>query len=222
MFEADAVVGGISRTVSRGLPLRPWGPPLLHEGVPDAATSGEAMLGDEFLHARACRASITAANSFPTRSRRDDVVAGSASSSRHCCALSYLWSARAQRVPETLEDWVTARFGRRLYDAFFRGTRRRSGASRAREIQRRVGRAADQGLLARRAVLAMLGIRRAHDHHADRGVPVPAPRPRPDVGEIRARRGVARRSRPPQPTRLHELHHRERAGGDDRGRRAGG
>ena len=37
------------------------------------------------------------------------------------CTLSYLWAQRhARPQAETFEDWVTARFGRRLYDAFFR------------------------------------------------------------------------------------------------------
>ena len=37
------------------------------------------------------------------------------------CALSYVWAQRKRGRPaETFEDWVTARFGRRLYDAFFR------------------------------------------------------------------------------------------------------
>jgi protoporphyrinogen oxidase len=50
-----------------------------------------------------------------------DVVArlGLAESIR--CGLSYLWSLRLRgRHAETFEEWVTVRFGRRLYDAFFR------------------------------------------------------------------------------------------------------
>src|SRR5205807_3060546 len=37
------------------------------------------------------------------------------------CALSYLWALRNRgRTAETFEDWVTVRFGRRLYDTFFK------------------------------------------------------------------------------------------------------
>jgi protoporphyrinogen oxidase len=37
------------------------------------------------------------------------------------CALSYLWASRHRSdEAHTFEEWVTTRFGRRLYDAFFR------------------------------------------------------------------------------------------------------
>ena len=49
------------------------------------------------------------------------------------CALSYIWAQRKRgQKAETFEDWVTARFGKRLYDSFFGPYTRRSGASRDR------------------------------------------------------------------------------------------
>ena len=54
-----------------------------------------------------------------------------------------------------------------------------------------MGGAADQGLLARRAMLGSSVSARAHVDDADRGVPVPAARARPDVGAFqRAGRGA--------------------------------
>ena len=52
------------------------------------------------------------------------------------------------RQPETFEDWVTARFGRRLYDAFFRSYTEKVWGIPGTEIRVAVGGAADQGLLA--------------------------------------------------------------------------
>jgi len=46
---------------------------------------------------------------------------------------SYLrWQIQPHRAEDTFEQWVTNRFGRRLFRVFFRRTRRRSGGCRAR------------------------------------------------------------------------------------------
>ena len=62
--------------------------------------------------------------------------------------LSYLWiRVRPIRPEVSFEEWVTNRFGRRLYRSSSRPTPRRSGAFRATD-RRAVGRAAHQGPLA--------------------------------------------------------------------------
>ena len=62
-------------------------------------------------------------------------------------------------TPETFEEWVTIRFGRRLYDAFFRSYTEKVWGIPGSEIRVAVGGAADQGLLAlARRVLSILGL----------------------------------------------------------------
>ena len=104
--------------------------------------------------------------------------------SRRCCALSYLWSrsaalARRRRRSRT---GSRQRFGKRLYDAFFARTRRRSGGSRARRSAPlwAAQRIKNFSLVAGDAHDPRAAPRRRHD--ADRGVPVSAARPGPDVG----------------------------------------
>ena len=63
------------------------------------------------------------------------------------CALSYLWAQRQRDPnPETFEQWVTARFGKRLYDAFFRSYTQGVGDPGNRDPLA-VGYPADQELL---------------------------------------------------------------------------
>ena len=83
--------------------------------------------------------------------------------------------------PRTFEEWVAGKFGKRLYDIFFRTYTEKVWGVPGVADRRRVGGAADPELLARdgdprRARAAA----RARDD-ADRGVPLPAARPRADV-----------------------------------------
>ena len=102
-------------------------------------------------------------------------------------------SPRAART--NLEQWVSNRFGKRLYTPLLQGLHR-EGVGRPRHRgPRRVGRPAHQGpeLLQRRQgrVLRQQG---QQDQVADRQVPVPPLRPGPDVGDDdRPHRGARRR-----------------------------
>ena len=79
------------------------------------------MLGDEFLTRPRLSRIYYDGKYFDYPITAKDVVArlGLWESTR--CALSYLWAARHRNdEAHTFEEWVTTRFGRRLYDAFFR------------------------------------------------------------------------------------------------------
>ena len=81
----------------------------------------EEMLGDDFLVGRGSRASTTTGKYFAYPLQARDVVARLGISSRSVLALLLLEPLnRGRERMETFEDWVTAHFGRRLYDAFFR------------------------------------------------------------------------------------------------------
>jgi protoporphyrinogen oxidase len=75
------------------------------------------------------------------------------------CALSYIWSmSKRRKQADTFEEWVTARFGRRLYDAFFRTYTEKVWGIPGSEIRSQwaAQRIKDFSLV--KAVLAILGL----------------------------------------------------------------
>ena len=115
---------------ARRLPLRPRRPPLLHQ-----ERRGERPLARGARRrvprcARACRASTGAARflDYPLRAARR------AAQARPGRADARRWPPTRGAAParrggeETFEDWVANRFGRRLFELFFRSTPRRCGA----------------------------------------------------------------------------------------------
>ena len=97
----------------------------------------EHLMGDDFLTRPRLSRIYFAGKYFSYPLTAKDVLGrlGLFESAR--CALSYLWAQRKRgQKAETFEDWVTARFGKRLYDAFFRSYTRSCGASRARRSGR--------------------------------------------------------------------------------------
>ena len=112
------------------------------------------------------------------------------------CGLSYLRaSLKRKGNEENLEQWVSNRFGWRLYSHFFKGYTEKVWGVPDDRAARRVGRAAHQGpeLLVGREV-RLPRQQGQQDQVADRQVPVPALRPGPDVGDDdRADRGDGRR-----------------------------
>jgi protoporphyrinogen oxidase len=121
VFEADGTVGGISKTVEFNGFRFDLGGHRFFTKLESIARLWEEMLGDEFLTRPRLSRIFYDGKYFDYPITAKDVVArlGIWESTR--CALSYLWAARHRNdEAHTFEDWVTTRFGRRLYDAFFR------------------------------------------------------------------------------------------------------
>src|SRR5207247_2373430 len=79
------------------------------------------------------------------------------------CALSYLWSSRHRNSDaETFEDWVTTRFGRRLYDAFFRSYTEKVWGIPGSEIRSQWAAQRIKNFSLGKAILTVLGLRREH------------------------------------------------------------
>ena len=121
VFEADGVVGGIAKTVElNGYRFDLGGHRFFTKLKPVARLWAET-LGDEFL-TRPRLSRIYYRNQYfyyPLEARNVVRQLGLVESLR--CVLSYLAAQlRPRRHQETFEDWVTARFGRRLYETFFR------------------------------------------------------------------------------------------------------
>jgi protoporphyrinogen oxidase len=121
VFEADGVVGGIAKTVEfRGFRFD-LGGHRFYTKLPSVQRLWEEMLGADFaVRPRLSRIYYRGRYfSYPLRAREVPIRLGVVESM--LCALSYLTGQLRRRPPaETFEEWVTQRFGRRLYDAFFR------------------------------------------------------------------------------------------------------
>ena len=180
----------------RRLPLRPRRPPLLHE-----EQGGQRPLardhGRRVPHAPAHVAHLLArASSSTTRSSGTDVVKKLGPIELSAAACSYLWAAiKPKGREDNLEQWVSNRFGKRLYNHFFKSYTEKVWGVPTHRAARRVGRPAHQGpVVLQRRQGRLLRQPRQQDQVADRPVPVPALRPGPDVGaDDDPHRGARRR-----------------------------
>jgi protoporphyrinogen oxidase len=106
VYEADGMVGGHRFFTKLGPVQRLW----------------EEIMGDDFLvRPRLSRIYYDGKFlAYPLEAR--DVISRLGLYESAMCSFSYFWSRlnRGREHLETFEDWVTAHFGKRLYDAFFR------------------------------------------------------------------------------------------------------
>jgi protoporphyrinogen oxidase/predicted dehydrogenase len=121
VFEADGTVGGIAKTIEFNGFRFDLGGHRFFTKLKPVQNLWEQMLGSEFLKRPRLSRIYYEGKYFDYPITAKDVVGrlGLWESAR--CALSYLRSARHRRdEAHTFEEWVTTRFGRRLYDSFFR------------------------------------------------------------------------------------------------------
>jgi protoporphyrinogen oxidase len=121
VFEADGTVGGIAKTVEfNGYRFDLGGHRFFTKLRPVERLWSE-MMGDEFLTRPRLSRIYYDGKFFAYPLEAKDVVGRLGLLESMLCGFSYLWSLRLRgRDAETFEEWVTVRFGRRLYDAFFR------------------------------------------------------------------------------------------------------
>ncbi|MGZ4418744.1 MAG: Gfo/Idh/MocA family oxidoreductase, partial [Gaiellaceae bacterium] len=121
VFEADGTVGGIAKTIEFNGFRFDLGGHRFFTKLQPVQRLWEEMLGEEFLTRPRLSRIYYDGKYFDYPITAKDVVArlGLWESTR--CALSYLRSAPHRNDDaNTFEEWVTTRFGRRLYNAFFR------------------------------------------------------------------------------------------------------
>lgn len=137
VFEADGSVGGIAKTIEFDGYRFDLGGHRFFTKLKPVQRLWEEMLGAEF-QTRSRRSRIYYDGkyfAYPIVAK--DIVGrlGLLEASR--CALSYLLAARHRKADaESFEEWVTTRFGRRLYDAFFRSYTEKVWGSQARRSAR--------------------------------------------------------------------------------------
>jgi protoporphyrinogen oxidase len=163
VFEADGVVGGIAKTVEfKGYRFDLGGHRFFTKLKPVERLWDE-MMGEDFLtRPRLSRIYYQGQYlAYPLQAR--DVIKRLGLLESGLCSLSYFWSRlQRHRSQETFEDWVVSRFGRRLYEAFFRSYTEKVWGIPGRQIQSEWAAQRIKNFSFAKAAMAILGIRREH------------------------------------------------------------
>jgi protoporphyrinogen oxidase/predicted dehydrogenase len=161
LFEAEASVGGLAKTVELDGFRFDLGGHRFFTKLEPIERIWEEMLGEDFLtRPRLSRIYYNGKYfSYPLRAK--DVLdrLGIVESARS--ALSYLWSLRQRkREAKTFEEWVTSRFGRRLYNSFFRTYTEKVWGIPGSQIQAQWAAQRIKNFSFANAFLSILGLRR--------------------------------------------------------------
>jgi protoporphyrinogen oxidase len=121
VLESGDAVGGISRTVERDGYRFDLGGHRFFTKLAPIQRLWEETLGEEFLVRPRLSRIYYDGQFFSYPLTVSDVFNGLGLVESARCFASYVGGRLGRKgQPETFEDWVTGRFGRRLYDAFFR------------------------------------------------------------------------------------------------------
>jgi len=163
VFEADSQVGGIAKTVERNGFRFDLGGHRFFTKLGPVQRLWEQTLGDEFLVRPRLSRIFYRGEYFAYPLRAEDVVRRLGAIETLRCAGSYL-AARLHRgePPVTFEDWVTARFGRRLYNAFFREYTEKVWGIPGSEIQSEWAAQRIRNLSFWTALTSAIGLKRTH------------------------------------------------------------
>jgi protoporphyrinogen oxidase/predicted dehydrogenase len=161
VFEADGTVGGIAKTIEFNGFRFDLGGHRFFTKLQPVARLWEEIMGDEFLTRPRLSRIYYNGKYFDYPITAKDVVArlGLWESTR--CALSYLWSSRHRNdEAHTFEEWVTTRFGKRLYDAFFRSYTEKVWGIPGSQIRSLWAAQRIRNFSLGRAIMTILGFRR--------------------------------------------------------------
>jgi protoporphyrinogen oxidase len=163
VFEADGVVGGLAKTVEFDGYRFDLGGHRFFTKLGPVERLWKDMLGDEFLRRpRLSRIYYDGKYlSYPLRGK--DVVPRLGLIESTLCACSYIWNRFRTRRREatSFEDWVVSRFGRRLYDAFFRSYTEKVWGIPGSEIRAEWAAQRIKNFSLWKAVLSMLRVQRS-------------------------------------------------------------
>ena len=163
VFEADGTVGGIAKTIEFNGYRFDLGGHRFFTKLEPVQRLWEEVLGDEFMTRPRLSRIYYEGKYFAYPITAKDVVGrlGLFESAR--CALSYLWAARHRNDDaQTFEDWVTTRFGRRLYEAFFRSYTEKVWGIPGSEIRSLWAAQRIKNFSLGKAILTLLGLQREH------------------------------------------------------------
>jgi protoporphyrinogen oxidase len=161
VFEADGTVGGIAKTVEFNGYRFDLGGHRFFTKLKPIERLWENVLQDELLTRPRLSRIYYQGKYFSYPLEAKDVVARLGLYESCMCGFSYLWSLRNRgREADSFEEWVTIRFGKRLYDAFFRSYTEKVWGIPGSEVRSQwaAQRIKDFSLV--KAVLSVLGLQR--------------------------------------------------------------
>ena len=162
VYEADGTVGGIAKTVEYGDYRFDLGGHRFFTKLGPVQRLWEHMMGEEFL-VRPRLSRIYYRGKFlayPLQAK--DVLSRLGIIESTLCALSYFRARLHRQAPqETFQDWVEARFGRRLYNAFFASYTEKVWGIPGSEIQAEWAAQRIKNFSFAHAVLSILGLQKA-------------------------------------------------------------
>ena len=163
VFEADGTVGGIAKTIEfKGYRFDLGGHRFFTKLQP-VQRLWEEMLGADFMTRPRLSRIFYNGKFFAYPIAAKDVVGRLGLVEATRCALSYMWAARHRNTDaETFEEWVTARFGKRLYDAFFRSYTEKLWGIPGSEIRSLWAAQRIKNFSLGKAILSILGVQREH------------------------------------------------------------
>ena len=163
VFEADGIVGGLSKTVEFNGYRFDLGGHRFYTKLKPRERLWKEMLGDQLLRRPRLSRIYYRGMFFQYPLEARNVLRGLGLRESARCGLSYLRSRLGPRRPDvTFEDWVTARFGRRLYDRFFRSYTEKVWGIPASEIRAEWAAQRIKNFSFAHALGAMLGLRKPH------------------------------------------------------------
>jgi protoporphyrinogen oxidase len=162
VLEADTAVGGLAKTVEFNGYRFDLGGHRFFTKLEPIERLWEEVMGAEFLtRPRLSRIYYDGDFfSYPLKAKEVPRRLGMVEST--LCVFSYLAAYKGRRgpEPETFEDWVTARFGKRLYDAFFRSYTEKVWGIPGTEIRAEWAAQRIKNFSLGKAVASMLGVGR--------------------------------------------------------------
>jgi protoporphyrinogen oxidase len=162
VIEAEGTVGGIAKTVEFDGYRFDLGGHRFYTKLEPVQRLWEQALGDEFLLRTRLSRIYYRGRFFNYPLRAEDVFRGLGLWESMRCALSYLRSRLSLRreQPRTFEDWVVSRFGRRIYDDFFRAYTQKVWGVPGSEIQAEWAAQRIQDFSLLKAFLGIVGLNR--------------------------------------------------------------
>ena len=195
VFEMDAVVGGLSRTVEREGWRFDIGGHRFFTKVPEVDELWQEILGPEdfLLRPRLSRIYYNGTY-FDYPIQIGNALRGLGPMESMRCGMSFLWvRLHPPKNLDSFEGWTARAFGWRLYRKFFKTYTEKVWGIPASEIKADWAAQRIKSLTLGNAVRERPHVEtQAHPYHlAHRGVPLPAPRPGDDVGAGPRARGGA-------------------------------
>jgi protoporphyrinogen oxidase/predicted dehydrogenase len=161
VFEAEGSVGGIAKTIEFNGFRFDLGGHRFFTKLEPIRRLWEEIMGDDFLTRPRLSRIYYNGNFFAYPLEARGVIARLGLWESVLCGLSYLWSLRLRgRKAETFEDWITMRFGARLYDVFFRSYTEKVWGIPGSEIRAKWAAQRIKNFSFWKAVLSMAGLGR--------------------------------------------------------------